>query len=835
MRRHVVLIFFSLALLASSCDGGRGTLNVSADSFDFDPLFSKTTDVASDPSLLVAPRSLAAAADGGWVTVSWRMPKYYALEKYGVTYRLFLKTAASDGAGSWDFATPYSSDRSYLWGVYKSSDKAVCSASGLCSVTVRTGGPKTVLIALMATDQSAKVPAGGRESQPVATRVVTGYEIDDRRYDVGFIDGKFGGALQSDQPTPWPSLSTFSFAPTALEPWLLPGDGFVASNWYSTPSYTDGRGRPTAGISPQVTSVDKTGDYASFSDKGNHRVIVKARQSVSACDSSRGTPIYEECVRIIRQAPSVPQVVVGQPSQSSSYDQSTNPLGPARSFSGGTYASSIQRDSSGAIWFFVADRARLLVRRGIPGPCSLEEISSFSRDAGGVLSSGVAAGPEGSCGFQWSIGTASPRLTCGLRADGSEASGDEPCTEPDMAKTLADATAPSPASLRYPGAPLIAGDHLYIPDAGNARILRLANFKTALESCGRLKGPGAPSDARCRFDMVLGQTKSTEGAEDQFRRRKCVRGGERGGKDGLSVLADHIGIRDPLEPECAVSSDPVCAGNTGTGIACLLDTLTETVSGDVPYEIVRKKRQAKDFRNQSPGAGMMSPATGLLSDEALAMFRFPLSIHKDHRGRILVFDVGYTFAEEASASPRHAVLGPRVMVWNRDPLALPDCPAAGDCAISAAGICEGPDCATRSCRGAECQAYAAIGQKNAKFAHGGFTGPVVTPDRGAGDFVPINAVSIPETEEGRGIWAVTGGDRTVYRWREADQYETPDVHNREQKNGLGGEIMLGGALSGIEVDTSAATVSVLDPIKNFIMRWTAPSTLDGGPANPFGF
>ncbi len=809
------------------CDGGVAPATLTADSFDFDPGFIATARQTPDLAALVAPRDLTASAAGGAVTLTWSMPKYYAAPRRGIAFRVYMKEgAAVTGATPWDFQTPFAADRSTLRLVAVASDVSSCQRSGVCRVVIAVGGPRLMQVAVITTDNLSATGEGGGESAPATTAVQTFYVVDDARYNRGFIDGQFGGAIAIEGPPPPTSIASYRLGDdAAVDPWLLPPDGFVASDWRDgDPAYTPGHGLPVAPLAPVLTSVDPRGEASSFPDRQNHRIIVKTRPGFNACDASRGTPFYEQCLRILRQTGLAPTVVVGQPDPTTAHPFAANPLGPTRAISGGTYASTIARDADGELWFFVADQARILVRRGLPGPCSLESIATFSRATGGVLANGVVAGPEGSCGFGWSIGTTSPRVSCPLRADGSEATGDVDCSALDLRVSMADATRPSHQSLRYPGAPAIIGDHLYIPDAGNARVVRLAHFKTALASCGRLKPPGASVDPRCGFDMLLGQTDSATGAADAFSRRKCVRGGERGGRDGLTVLPDFFGVADPLEPTCGFVGDPACAQNTGTGIACLLDTVTEVQTTPAPREITRRKRQARDYKNTTPGVGMISASTGLLDDKALAMFRFPVAINRDHHGRILITDVGQSFAEEAATAPTHAVLGTRVMIWNRDPLAIADCPVGGDCAMTALGACDGPSCTVRPCRDSECQAFTLIGQKNAKFAHAGFTGAARAPRAGELGFIPIASVSIPASEEGRGIWAVNGQDRRVYRWREADQFEVPDIHNSAQRNGIGGEAMLGGAFSGIEVDTAGSFVTAYDAGKNLVMSWFAPSS-----------
>jgi len=828
-------LFFLTSLWLSGCDAGVAPATLTADAFDFDPNFVATTNKTTDPAALVTPRGLTASAVGGAITLTWSMPKYYTAPRLGIAFRVYMKEGATvAGATAWDFQTPFAADRSTLRLVTAAADLSSCQRSGVCRVVVAVGGPKMMQVAVITTDSLSSAGEGGGESAPATTAVQTTYTVDDARYNRGFIDEKFGGAIAIDGPPPPPSLATYRLSDdAAVDPWLLPPDGFVASDWRDgDPSYTPGHGLPVTPLAPVLTSVDPRGEASSFPDRQNHRIILKTRPGFNACDASRETPFYEQCLRILRQTGLAPTVVVGQPDQTTSYPFADNPLGPTRAIVGGTYASTIARDADGELWFFVADQARILVRRGLPGPCSLEAIATFSRDTGGVLSNGAVVGPEGSCGFGWSIGTTSPRVTCPLRADGSEATGDIDCTVADVSVSMADATKPSNRSLRYPGAPAIIGEHLYIPDAGNARVVRLAHFKTALASCGRLKPPGANSDARCAFDMILGQTDSAVGAADAFARRKCVRGGERGGRDGSIVLPDFFGVADPLEPTCGFIGDPACARNTGTGIACLLDTVTEVQTTPVPREITRRKRQAHDYKNTTPGVSLISASTGLLDDKALAMFRFPVAVASDHRGRIMVTDVGQSFADEAAAAPTHAVLGTRVMVWNRDPLAIPDCPAGGDCAMTALGACAGPSCVVRSCRDSECQAFAMMGQKNAKFAHAGFTGAVRTPRAGELGFIPIVSVSIPSGEEGRGIWAVNGQDRRIYRWREADQFEVPDIHNSAQRNGIGGEPMLGGAFNGIEVDVAGSFVTAYDAGKNLVMSWFAPSSDTAAASTP---
>jgi hypothetical protein len=838
MQNKHIFITMSLCLLGiclSCTSQTKDQTLVTSDNYDFDPDFKKSTDAPINTTVIVPPANLLATPSGGDVLITWTIPKYYTLSKYNIGYRIYMKSGNVSDLSGWDFSNPFSTDRTTLVAVVTASDKTACLDGGVCHFKQTIGSLKTMQIAMITADSLSSTGEGGHESTPVAGIVSTPFVLDDERYNVGFIDGKFGGAVIYDGPVQPTSLSAYSFTDqSVIDPWLLPLDGFVASNWQTT-NLPEGYGAPVISGSSIATSVDPKGDAAAFADRANHRIVVKTRQGTSSCDASVGTPFYQECLRILRTSGTVASFVVGQPNPTTNYSFDLNPLGPARAIEGGTYRISIERDSAGDLWFFAADRARILVRKGMPRPCSLENIASFSKDTGGTLSDGTVVGPEGACGFMWSIGTRSPRLTCGLRANGLEPTDESLCSASDMNMTLADAVAPTNQSLRYPGAPAIIGDDLYIPDGGNARVLRLHNFKTALSSCGRLKTTGAALDPRCSFDMVLGQTESTPLAGDQFSRRKCVRGGERGGKDNLTSLPDFSSIADPLEPVCAFVGDPACAGNTGTGGSCLLDLVTETIPGPTPYQITRRKRQVKDYKNVIPGSNMLSPSTGLLDDKALAMFRFPVSVHQDYKGRILVYDMGETFAQESSSAPKYSVVGNRVMLWNRDPFSISYCPAGGNCAMTSTGNCTGGDCALRQCQDLECQAYTIIGQKNAKFAYAGFDGQVSLPTENELGFIPIVAVSIPKTEEGRGVWAVTGQSRKIYRWKAIDQFETPDLHNAEQKNGINGEVMLGGVFSGIEVDTAGASVSGYDPIKNFFMNWFAPPSGQASAVSSFGF
>ena len=808
------------------------SLPVTKDSISFDPVFKPTTDKKTDFSIIVPAKNLSATAIKGTFELKWSIPKYYTQPSFSIGYRIYVKSGSDATVGGWDFSSPFAIDRASFLSIAAAADKSTCAPSGECRKVFTVGGPKTLQIAILTTDSLDLAGEGGRESAPVATIVSTLYQEDDARYNIGFIDGKFGGALPglvTEEPT---NLTTYKFNTNeGMDPWLLPADGFIASD--HQPNYTAGYGLPLKSETPILTSVDMNGDASTFSDKANHRIILKTRPRSDGCKSSIGSPFYDECLARLRSVVTTPFLAIGQPTAFTSYPYELNPLGPTRSIQGGTYASSVLRDESGEVWFVIADKARLLIRKGLPESCALEDTVTFNKETGGMLTDGRTVGPEGSCGFQWSIGTSSPRLTCGLRADGSPANTSQTCTGGDDLRTLADSQRPSSQSLRYPGSPAIVGRDLYIPDGGNARVVRLANFKTALLTCGRLKAASEPFDPPCVFDRVIGQTESSQGAQDQMSQRKCVRGGERGGRLGLATLPDFFGVADPLEPVCGQAGDPACAANTGTGIACLLDTVTETVSasGSIPeHTVFRRSRQALDFKNASPGINMMSPSTGLLDDKALAMFRFPVSVQKDYKGRLLVTDMGQTFAQESSLAPSYSVLGTRVMVWNRDPLSVDFCPINGNCEIAAAGACVGVDCINRVCLEAECQAYTIIGQKNAKFTHGGFVGLVRAPADGANGFIPIVAVSIPVSSEGRGVWAVTGKNRHIYRWKNVDQFEPPDLHNKNQDNGLNGEVMLDGAFSGIAVDTSGGFVGAFDSLKSLLMTWFAkPSDQAANP------
>lgn len=796
------LIIIKMLCFVVSCDdgagGGRNEI-LKDDSFLFKPLFrgGSQPDDAVIGTPVPAQDLKAEPVPGRGVKLSWKFPKSYRSTKIG--WLVFRKTPLSQVDYSWDFTNLTNDDWLFVIGSLPAKD---CREDGYCALIDPVGGPADVSYAVISywdvenQKSERSVHVSVLTTSPVVIndlvfpKTLTDKEPFQTFGDfVSDVDRTTKNHLLADKKVPWflldPSLSVEN-SPKNLR---------LAS--------------------PLVAGIDKkTSLDLMMPDPGNFRAIKFSKGDFSECDGL-SEKFIGTCQQLVLTRYFLAQRTLGQKSGSNGLDiESNKDLPDSRKFS--SRASSILYSKGGTRYFFVADEARILVRRDDVYDCE----SDVGEDGDPIF------GAEGRCGFSNSVGTFSSRLRCPFRADGSIADGETTCSAADMEKSMADSTKPSDSSLRRPGLPIIVGDHLYIPDAGNSRVLRLSNFEEKFKKCGRLLKPGSKeTNETCKFDLVLGQASTDAKNPDdasRFSRRNCLRGGERGGKDGASVL-----------PETAVFSDPAASGGSG-GAACRMDMMTEVV-GSAP--VTRKSRMAGDFKDDIRSD--ISPETGLLSEASKRTFRSPMQMDVDEKGRIMVMDAGQTKAS-SPVGDSQAVLPTRILVWNRDPFSYQKCeptdPAAAtpSCSFDQNGACVGVGCSDRQCVGAECNASISIGQSNILYGFATTTGQDLDQLKPEG-YQPLASFAMASQKAIKGLWAVTGRDARILRWEEVSQTARPVVMNEppqtpslddDQKTSTG-------IFSGITIDQIGGFVVAWDMKKNIGISWygdTPGVNVDGGPA-----
>jgi hypothetical protein len=799
--KKLMIVVMATYISASCDDGGDGGRNetLKNDSFLFNPVFrggSKPDDaVIGTP--VPAHDLKAESVPGRGVKLSWKFPKSYRSTKIG--WRVFRKTPLSLADYSWDFNDTINDDWLFVIGTLPAKD---CRDDGYCALIDPVGGPADVTYAVISYWDVEDTKS--EKSVHVSAQTTSPGVINDLVFPKTFTDKDpfqtFGDIVNDVDRT----TKNYLLGDKKV-PWFLLDPSLSVEN-----SRKDLRL-----ASPLVAGIDKkTSLDLMMPDPGNFRAVKFSKGDFSECEAIsekfRGT-----CQQLVLTRYFLSQRTLGQKSVNNGLDiESNKDLPDSRKFS--SRASSILYSKGGTRYFFVADEARILVRR--------DDVYGCESDVG--EEGDTLFGAEGRCGFSNSVGTFSPRLRCPFRSDGSLAVGEITCSSSDMEKSMADATKPSDSSLRRPGLPIIVGDHLYIPDAGNSRLLRLSNFEEKFKRCGRLLKPGSTEhNETCKFDLVVGQASADAKNPDdssRFSRRNCLRGGERGGKDGTSIL-----------PETAVFSDPATSGGSG-GAACRMDMLTETV-GSAP--ITRKSRMAGDFKDEIRSD--ISPETGLLTEASKRTFRSPIQMEVDERGRIMVLDAGMTKAS-SPVGDSQAILPARILVWNRDPFSYQKCiptdPAAAipSCSFDQNGTCVGVGCFDRQCVGAECNASISIGQSNILYGFATTTGQDLDQIKPEG-YHPITSFAIATQGAIKGLWAVTGRDARILRWEEVSQTSKPVVMNEPPQTPslVDDQKTSTGIFSGITIDQIGGFVVAWDMKKNIGISWygdTPGVNVDGGPA-----
>lgn len=848
------------------------------------------------PGIPKAVDDLQAVGGAGEITLSFQIPKSYVTDSLAIGYKIFRKP---DLGEEWDFSSRVSLD----WlNELDSIPASSCGSQGGCQYVDVTGGQVKMTYAVIAywvidDDDSAR-------SDPRFAAAESALRETDLDFGKGFTDRpalQVIGANVADVSRE-PSETVYDFRPRRL-PWYLLDPEETYDQYQQVKRYAR----------HQSIGLSSTGLDILTPDRNFYRAVLSSRGDPSLDCAGFPESQLPLCEAIIYSKPFFPYFALGQRTFRHNETFEINAMDASRKFT--PHATSIQDAASGARYTFVSDDTRILVRRGSLDGCDFDEGPE-------------STSPADRCGFQWSIGTYSPRQRCLLDDAGKVLQGGRQCSDEDLAYNMADQIAPSRHSLRRPGAPIIVGEHLYIPDTGNARVVRMPFFETQLQSCGRLlrsndetlsralislpggftlgtRGQGAdqnftavtilsaadsPSidvqgdgltaetplhffielggaslhdelvdiiseldqielrqgvadlfterlevtsyvsggdlivgtyqaeggrdaaNSLCEFDLLLGQNGDSPDDPARFTERDCVRGGERGGRDGDQILDDLAQFVDPT------------GGSGRGGMACRMDVLPG--SPDSP------KRVPSNLRERAT-SDIVSD-TGALSARTRYMFRAPVQIDVDESGALYVLDSGYTRADSAGGE-FSATLPPRIMVWRKDPFQFERCVSTSlpgeepSCIETGPGECQGVGCQISQCHREECAAQVFLGQPNtlAGFLHTSsqILGSNFFPDA----YYPVAAFAVGKTEPTAGVWAVTGQNAKILRYEQVTQTELPVIHNdpvdRQPEDGV---LYRNGVFSGVAVDDIGQKIIVSDSLTSQTVVWsgTDPRLLD---------
>ena len=789
MKLFYTTIISSIFLLVVGCAESSNKPEVGSDFWEFDPDFIGGSKGDTPNGVPVPPADFKLTPNSGNVLLTWRMPKHYKSDKIKIGYRIFRRIGENTDNGlPWNFETQDSIDWSFS--LPDTVAATTCKESGECSYVDRVGGPLSIDYAIMAywdiTDFSSP------RSVPVFSAVISRAEQIAITFAPGFTETlpKFLIGTIVDDLERKPSEIVFNLSSSGQNsvPWYL---------WEGNEIWSSDLEKRRFG-STISANISDDGMELLIPDFGYSRIINAGRGSLDECNvfPDLSKPL---CQQILVSKPIIPFSAIGQRVNSESFVPFSNPMPVSRTLR--SRSASIERSSSGRKFILVSDEQRIIIRETAIFACRLDP-----GEAGDDV-----YGPEGFCGFQWSIGTYSPRQRCS-RKDGTlaEITGIDVCNEDDFRASLSDATPPTNYSLRYPGAAKISGKDLYIPDTGNARVVRITNFEEKLKTCGRLLALGdTATNDFCRFDMVVGQgTNQDTAVASRLSSRICGRGGERGGKLNDTVLAVNATVIDPV------------SGLSGGGSNCQLDMFTDGLGE------YRKARLIGDFKDT--GRSDISPDTGLLSERTRRMFRSPVQIEFDSIGQMYVLDRGMTRAKN-DFGDREAVLPDRVMVWQKNPFSFEDCvptnPGATvpSCTIDPNLNCIGVGCQARECLGAECNATWFLGQPGDLFGYRVEPGKKPWETTGVTNSFPLAAMDVSEVEGMKGVWAVTGIDASILHYAKLTSDSIPVVHNKiipSQPETSDFAIFKRGRFSGITLDENGATIIAWDSFLHVGIAWT---------------
>ncbi|RYZ93345.1 MAG: hypothetical protein EOP06_01220 [Proteobacteria bacterium] len=753
---YILFLFFAV----TACSGSSKT-KVTSPGFEFNPKFKGGSKPEISDGQIVVPANLTATATSGKVTLKWQIPKIYRSKSMNIGYKIFRAVPifeADDPTSTsyeWSFDSS-SPDRDNPIG---SKVAATCSEAGECLYEDFVAGPTLYSYAVVSFID-LKLPMASKP-RFASVEVRSEIAIEDLSYGAEMMDLRpavFIGRLISDLERV-PNQALLNFVNGSKPLYLLD-----ASETSATAPAWRLKAPPM-----QVGFAEQDGLNFYVPDNGWERGALYTRGEANEC-SQYPAEYIALCESLLYTREFYVKDIFGQKIASQYLPRAAvSPpeavLPESRKFT--SRSMSVGYGPSGKKYIFVADKARILVRYGDISACSLDPGEEGD----------IGHGAEGHCGFNNSIGTVSPRMSCPFLADGSQASSDGvPCTDADMEKSLADSTPPTNFSLRYPSAPVVNGADLIIPDTGNARVLVLENFETKLETCGRLSllSKIADSDSYCSFTAILGQYVDSG---SPFETRSCIRGGEQGGLYGATP--SDLSSADPLDPannHPYYFIDPLNSFGSG-GAACRYDRF---VTGDV----WRRHRLAADFKDES--RTHISATTGLLSEFTRRGFRAPTQVIFDSTGKMFITDIGFTIAQ-TSGQTTSALLPPRIMVWEKNPFKVEVCtpidPMAStpSCSLSSDGICAGLGCSLRTCVTSECNASYVIGQPAALY---GFVVPYgekfkYLEDTKPSGYFPIWGMAYADNSASgmHGLWAIAGLDSRFFHWKTTGQTVDPEVLN----------------------------------------------------------
>ena len=395
------------------------------------------------------------------------------------------------------------------------------------------------------------------------------------------------------------------------------------------------------------------------------------------------------------------------------------------------------------------------------------------------------------CGFQISIGTRSPRLTVpeippgfnflsyrqsllsNIYTAGFQANATR-CLTWDSDCALRDDVPPTSSSLRYPSAPFLYNNTLYIPDTGNARVVTIEQFEQRIQACGRLNPLTDAEDGSCVFDRVLGPNNFTE--------RDCIRGGER--------FFNPATLSSTSYPAHGIYA---LVGS----VACRQDQHISLDAGRAAAGLFDRDLPVVDF-----GDAILSDLSlsGALMERTRQTFRAPTKIRVSQDGRLYVMDSGYSYIV---SGPNAATLPPRLMIWTTNPM-------TGETPCRAEG------CAADFVVGPPSVQSTFVHKASEELWHN------IWPSGG----FPISDFEIIPSGNAKGLWFVTGVDpRLIYV---ADPSKLSLAFNPANFRVFNNRTLpyteepfhRRGALSGIVATPDGRIIMASDPLQNTYFTWT---------------
>lgn len=786
------LFFFSFFLLLSCSQGGDNDPEPKSVAV-FDPAYRGIRGAFPPSGTPLPIQELTIEPQAGALKVSWKTPVYYMSEKLKIGYRIYRKSVivrASDSPPiTWSFV-PYSEDWQNERGRVKaaSCDKA----SERCSFTDDVGPSVTMEYAVLSYWDVEKDPSFDEPGSTTLPEGINGPGIIRGTSLARDGANSFNLEILKEAPGLFLGLNDTPYANDSLrEP---SGQNFSFAS-LRTPAFFLERLKEITSFSSDTSIKWSVSNYASsvrlrdpvemsstrtlgglhatvIPDENFERAHLSGSLIASECDAITDVAKRVKC--ITESASGNFGSMIGQKIEDASFLRSTQSSLPSgsqaeklansrvfksRSVSRGT-------SSTGATYLFVADEARILVRKGGMEACE--------RDQGELPES-----QEHLCGFQWSLGTKSPRkifpdqpsnysnserLTYADEIRGRPGrSSSVICNNWNLECYLRDRTPPTASSLRYPRAPKIIGSDLVIPDTGNARVVVIKNFEEKLKTCGRLKPSSDPEDEACAFDFVIGQTALTETDGKRFQSRECLRGGERYFESSPKAYP------------------PFFPGNPSAGVACSYDLMPGSTLAD---GLVENKREldTHDFLN-IPSSDIQT--TGVLSERSQRLFRAPTQIETDGLGNLYVLDSGYTIVSGTGTTK--AVLDSRVMMW---PIA---------------------NVLNKQCLGTLCNATAIFGQPNLRSGWVVKSSEVLGISSFPQGYHAISGFQVNVSDAIPGLLTVSGEDNLVHYYRNRLPSLNPEVLNSKPANRDTAQQYQLGAYGGIYYDSVTRILYLLDP------------------------